>query len=230
LAIAHSTTLTRALAAAGPRRTLLTAVAGGLLAIRTLANGGDAEARTNRKRNKNRNKNKNKNKKRNRKQKNRTVVRADATCAGPGNSGLDSTDGNSRLAQTFTAITSGPLTRAELAIVKQPGTNGEYIVRMSPVDGSGVPANEVLAATSLSNLSVPDGASIAAFTFASPASAVAGATYGLVLTRPGSSHLQWDGVISGSCPGRSFVSTDQSAPFGAGVDGIDLIFTTFVNS
>src|SRR4051812_26534942 len=43
-------------------------------------------------------------------------IRTDATCAGAGNTGLGSTDGNTRLAQTFTALASGVLVRAELPL------------------------------------------------------------------------------------------------------------------
>jgi hypothetical protein len=154
----------------------------------------------------------------------------DATCPGPNDSGLGSTDGNTRLAQTFTALASGALVSAQLPLVKQAGTDGEYLLRLSAVDDSGIPTNDVLAETSVSNLSVPIGPSIVTFTFANPAAVTTGTQYALVLTRPGSTHLQWDGHLGDTCAGRGFVSTDQSAPFEEGIEGLDLIFTTFVSS
>jgi hypothetical protein len=157
------------------------------------------------------------------------ATRTDAACAGAGTTGLGSTDGNTRLAQTFTALSSGVLVRAELPLIKLLGTDGEYILRLSSVDDSGIPTNEVLAASAVSNLSVPDGPSIVSFAFASPPLVVAGVEYALVLTRPGSTHLQWEGDFDVSCPGGAFVSTDQTAPFVPPGSGVDLLFTTLVS-
>jgi hypothetical protein len=133
------------------------------------------------------------------------------------------------LAQTFTALSSGVLVRAELPLIKLLGTDGEYILRLSSVDDSGIPTNEVLAASAVSNLSVPDGPSIVSFAFASPPLVVADVEYALVLTRPGSTHLQWEGDFDVSCPGGAFVSTDQTAPFVAPGTRVDLLFTTLVS-
>jgi hypothetical protein len=134
------------------------------------------------------------------------------------------------LAQTFVALASGALVSAQLPLVKQPGTAGEYLLRLGPVDGSGLPTNDVLAETSVSNLSVPTGSSTVTFTFANPAAVAAGTQYALILTRPGSTHLQWDGHLGDTCAGRGFVSTDQAAPFAEEIEGLDLIFTTFVSA
>jgi hypothetical protein len=158
------------------------------------------------------------------------VIATAAACSAAGNTGLGTTSGNARLAQTFTATASGALVRAELGLIKVAGTVGDYIVRLSPVDGSGVPTNVVLGEAAVSNLGVPDGSSLIGFTFANPAPIVAGTRYALILTRPGSSQVQWDGDLDGGCPGEIFISSNQTAPFEEFVLDLDLRFTIFVRS
>jgi len=158
------------------------------------------------------------------------VTKVDATCSGPNHEGFGEFNGDYRFAQTFTALASGPLVRAELPIYKVAGSGGAYILRLSPVDGAGVPTNTVLAWASIPNLSVPgDEDTTVTFTFADPASVVAGAQYALVLTRPGSNQLLWVGHVGGTCSGSVFFSPSQTAAFTADA-GLDLIFTTFVTS
>jgi hypothetical protein len=225
----HFAALMGGLISSASRRTVLAGLSGGLLAAAPVVPGRDmAEARKKGKRRK-----KGKKQQQNPQQPPSPpgpVTRVDALCPGPSGTSLGSTDGNSRVAQTLAALASGALVRAELPIIKGAGTNGEYIVRLSPVDPSGFPTNAVLAETSVSNLSVPTGPSIVAFNFANPASVVAGTEYALVLTRPGSTHLQWEGNLGDSCSGGAFVSTDQTTAFIQPSESIDLIVTTFVSS
>jgi hypothetical protein len=107
---------------------------------------------------------------------------------------------------------------------------GDYILRLGPLDASGIPTNDVLAEASVANAAVPDFESIVNFVFVKPATVGAGTEYALILTRPGGDLLAWDGHINDTCAGSAFVSRDQSAPFLAAPPGIDLIFTTFVSS
>ncbi len=208
----------RSLAHLPTRRGLLAGLAGGLFAAHPFALlVEEIEAKKHGKR-------------KNKKRKKKAKVRVDATCGGPPESGLGSSDGASRLAQTFTASASGALVQAQVFIFKLEGSAGEYLLRVSPVDGSGVPTNDVLAETSVSNLGVPAGETLTTFTFANPPPVVAGTTYALILTRPGSSNLGWKGHSGDTCSGRGFVSVDQTAPFAEGIAGLDLIFTTFVRS
>lgn len=165
--------------------------------------------------------------KKHKKKKKRT--RADATCPGPSDDALAIAAVNGRLAQTFTAIASGPLLRAELRITEPALTLGDYLLRLSSVDGAGVPTNIVLAETPALDVDVPNGQSTVSFAFASPFSIKAGTKYALVLTRPGSDQLVWAGHGSNSCTGTSFISDSQGGPFVA-AGNIDLIFTTFVKS
>jgi hypothetical protein len=154
------------------------------------------------------------------------LIRADATCPGPAFTVVVSI-GDSRLAQTFTAIATGPLVRAELGIAKEPGTTGDYVLRLSPLDGSDVPTDEVFAETVVANRNVPDGSSTVSFTFANPAIVVAGTEYALVLTRPDSNDVRWD-VTDVSCGGQIFFSFDQTEEFSPAFEGFDFVFTTFL--
>jgi hypothetical protein len=153
----------------------------------------------------------------------------DAICAGSGESNLGGS-GNIRLAQTFTALTSGPLLRADLLITKLAGSLGEYILQVGQVDAFGEPTNDVLASTSVANLAVPDGQSTVSFNFGNPATVVASTQYSLVLSRPDSTHLQWQGQNGDACAGRAFASVNQSGEFLPADVDLDLVFTTFVTS
>ena len=126
------------------------------------------------------------------------------------------------------AIASGLLVKAQLLIDKDAGTIGDYILRLSTVNG-GVPTNNVLAVAVVSGPSVADEESTVTFTFATPFSVVAGTRYALVLTRPGSPHLQWAGHNDDSCSGQAFVSQNQTEPF-LDAATFDCIFTVFVSS
>jgi hypothetical protein len=219
--------LVRSLTESSSRRGLLRGASVTALALAAMRLPLDAEA-----------KNKKKGKKKKKKKKTQPVTpapppspvtRADALCPGAANDAVTILDVNARIAQTFTAIASGPLVRAEVRVIKPPATLGDFILRLAPVDGSGVPTNIVLAETPLLDINVPNGPSTVSFTFANPASVVAGTTYALVLTRSGSDQLAWGGKMGDGCTGTAFLSPSQSAPFAA-VGGLDLIFATFVTS
>src|SRR5262245_13191561 len=145
------------------------------------------------------------------------VTRVDATCAGAKVSAGGSRDGNVRVAQTFTALSSGLLVTAEVPIMKQAESVGDYVLRLSPLD-SGFPTNMVLAEAVVANTSVPIGGREGVpvtFTFGTPASVAAGTQYALVLTRPAGDLLAWRGDLENPCTGRSFSSSNQTEPFTA---------------
>jgi len=157
------------------------------------------------------------------------VTKADAVCPGPTNDAYAIGGVDWRLAQTFTALTSGSLVKAELLLSEPAGSLGDYVLRIAPADGAGIPTNIILAETAVLDIDVPNGKSTVSFTFANPASVVAGNSYALVLTRPGSDKLVWLGHIGDSCTGTTYLSESQFGEFVA-VGNIDLIFQTFVNS
>jgi hypothetical protein len=213
---------TRTRMAAASRRGVLAGLTGGLLATGfIIRDEDDAEARKQHKRRK---------RGKNTKDKNKPKIRVDATCSTSGGVGSSSSDGNVRFAQTFSALASGPLVKAELLVEKQAGSTGDFILRLGPVDGSGFPTNEVLAVSVAADASVPDGVSTVTFTFANPASVVAGVEYALILTRPGGDFIGALGQLGNSCAGQRFFSPDQKQPFQLDSSGFDLEFTTFVRS
>ena len=202
------------------RRVIVASLASGLMAAGIVGNSvHDVEGRKKGKRRKNRRKQRNDRKPR---------TRADATCPGPADFGLNDPAGNVRFAQTFTAQASGSLVSAELQLSKQAGSDGDYILRLSPVDGAGVPTNEVLAETSAANVDVPEGSPFVRFTFAKPASVKAGVDYALVMTRT-AGDVGWNARGSNSCAGTAFQSQGQEAFRAVGAND-DFIFTAFVRS
>jgi len=223
--IARFDTLIRALTTT-PRRGLLTALGGGLLAS-GLAWPGEDEEIAAKKGGQRRRQRRRRGKRRKGKDRNKPpVVKADARCIG--NSDIDfGAIENSRRAQTFTALSSGALVRAELTVGKDEDALDEWILRLSPVDGEGVPTNDVLAETVVPDTSVPLGpATAVTFEFADPPAVVAGTTYALVLTR--GEFFKWAARNGNICQGQAFSSSDQTAPFDE--TDADFIYTTFVAS
>jgi hypothetical protein len=157
------------------------------------------------------------------------VTKADAVCPAPTNDAYAIGGVDWRLVQTFTALASGSLVKAELLLSEPAGSLGDYVLRIAPTDGAGIPTNIILAETAVLDIDVPNGKSTVSFTFAAPASVVAGNSYALVLTRPGSDKLVWLGHIGDSCLGTTYFSESQFGPFFP-VGNIDLIFQTFVSS
>jgi type IV secretory pathway VirB10-like protein len=154
------------------------------------------------------------------------VARPDARCVGSSDVDFGAIE-NSRLAQTFTALSSGTLVRAELRVFKNDeSTLDDWILRLSPVDETGEPSNRVLSQASVADASVPSGGSSVIFDFANPFSVVAGTTYALVLTR--AEFFFWSKLNGNFCQGTAFHSSDQSGPF-TETDG-DFVYTTFVAS
>jgi hypothetical protein len=220
--INHVDTLLQSLKSAISRRGLLAGLSGGLLATRSAAHGGDeAAARKRRKRRK----------KRKRSDKKRAVTRADASCPGPSAGIIPiASSGEFRFAQTFTAGRSGELVRAEIEILRNTATAGDFILRLAPLDSEGVPTNTVLAESSVRGAEAPEDPATVSFSFADPASVEAGITYALVLTRPGGDRFGWAVEAAAGCPGERFRSVDQSAPFETQGSGLGFVFTTFVRS
>lgn len=157
------------------------------------------------------------------------TVQAAATCAAAETSGFG---GNApkRLAQTFTPSLSGALASADLKLQKIPGSQGDFILHLSPVDAFGVPTNEVLAAASVSNPSVPDEVSTVRFTFPTPVRVTANVPLALVLTRPGTTAIVWHAALGDACGGLTFESANQAAPFTIFASDLDFIFTVFVRA
>jgi hypothetical protein len=149
----------------------------------------------------------------------------DANCPGPETIAFPSGD-DARWAQTFTALTSGSLVRAETEIGKS-GPAGDFAMQILATDAAGDPINTVLASTTIPDASVPTGNSRISGVFASPATVVAGEQYAFVITRPGEEFTVRDRGDN-PCPGAEYLSVSQTAPFGGADTCCDLIFAVFV--
>jgi hypothetical protein len=167
--------------------------------------------------------------KKNKKRKERgPQTRVDAACPGPRDNAFI-VGSLARLAQTFTAGVSGQLVKAELGINHGLDSRGEYILRLSPVDGDGVPTDEVLAAAFVPEGDVATGDSTVTFTFLDPATVEANTQYALVLVRMGPGNFSWLSRAGDVCLGRGFLSDGLSAQFEPR-EGQDFVFTAFVRS
>jgi hypothetical protein len=217
----HLAAWRRSLTAAASRRGALITL-GGLLATNSLALGVDeASAKKHRKNRKHRKH------KRNSKP---TSTRVDAICPGPtDNTGFTLNEG-SRFAQTFTTLSTGRLVLAELLISAFSNGSANLSLELRDVDGSGVPANKVLAKASIDVTHVPDGESTVFFSFAAPPQVAANRKYALVLSNAGTRNVSWKGHRTATCDGHAFASEPSTEPFEPQVEDLDLIFTTIVSS
>jgi hypothetical protein len=152
----------------------------------------------------------------------------DANCPGPPTTqgGLTA---NQRIAQTFTAQTTGSLVRGEIEVTKPPMTIGDWVMEIYATDGSGNPTNMLLASTTIADVTVPTGNSrLVGAPFTTPASVQAGQQYALSLRRSAS----WSARDRGGnpCAGVEFFSDSSSGSwvFSNGVNTLDLVFAVFV--
>jgi hypothetical protein len=143
-------------------------------------------------------------------------------------------DGDGRLAETFVATRNGKLSRAKIVVEKLSGSSGDYILRISPVSGSDVPTNDVLAETTVSDARLAEGGPVTItgkFAKATAAQLVAGTRYALVVTRPGSgaNQLRVSSKTGDPCPETEgiFISESQTASFGKLI-GADIAFKVFI--
>jgi hypothetical protein len=153
----------------------------------------------------------------------------DASCPGPPDSDVFSSNGGKRVAQTFTALHSGALTTAQMSITKS-GTPGDWVIQIDSVDGSGTPTNTVLASTSVPDSSVTMTGVPVTITgsFAAPATVVAGQHFAIMVSRPGSDFISVGRRMGNVCPGGAFAADPSPAAFSSLVADIDLVFATFV--
>ena len=154
---------------------------------------------------------------------------ADANCPGP-QTGGPSGDGDDRFAQTFTAINTGKLTRAQAPLVKVTGTE-DFVFAIHTV-ASGVPTDTRLAATLVLGDTVSGTYSLQEGAFAAPANVVAGQQYAFAVSRPGSDVASWAAAFRNGnpCAGVAYESESSAAPFSTAsiAPGVDMLFAVFV--
>jgi hypothetical protein len=153
----------------------------------------------------------------------------DANCPGPSNGTLGVSDTDPRIAQTFTAQSTGSLTRGEIEIVKA-GPGNDWGMQILATDGLGNPTNSVLASTTIADSTVPNGNQPIAGEFAAPASVEAGQQYAISIAHP--PDVQVRIRSPDPCPGKPFESFSQSGPWFS-VDPVlgpeyDVVFAVYV--
>ena len=141
-----------------------------------------------------------------------------------------SAGGDWNYAQTFTPLASGQLVSAQFAIIKNTGSIGDYILRLTTVNGSGVPTDTVLTAAVVPNGAVADGDSLVTFTFANPFPVVTTTIYALVLARQGPGVPGVRGFEADTCAGAAFRKTSAAGSFSPINFPSDIFFATFVSS
>ncbi len=213
----------RAISTFTSRRGLLATATAGLFAVRQLADGAiTSEAKKKRNRKKKGKNKRNKN--------DRTETRVDAICpelTDDGSLGL----GEGRfLAQTFTALNSGRLVRAELLIDTLPDGPGDLTLQLRHSNASGVPTDDVLAETLVASSDVPAEASTVSFAFPNPPAVAASQEYALVLSQRGPRSVVWKGQSGDTCDGQASRREPGAERFEVLSDGNDFIFTTSVRS
>jgi hypothetical protein len=153
----------------------------------------------------------------------------DAACLGSSGVYHQPTNG-SRVAETFTALHTGAVTRAQFSVYKDSATTGDYVLDLRTLAGSSVPTDTVLASTTVLNASVPDGQSLISNTFSAPPSVVAGQRYALGVSRPGGSQIAIE-VLSNPCSDNQLFTSPGSGlpwtmPNGGSWDARFAVFVT----
>jgi hypothetical protein len=131
-----------------------------------------------------------------------------AECAGPPDTTTSFDDRDVRLAQTFTTARGGPLSRIRLTLHKEAKTEGDWLVRISPVDSAGRPTNEVLAEATIDDEFLPPGDHLLIVDFAKSKTAklTEKTTYALVVSRPGACQIGLRTRAGDPCAGTFYAS------------------------
>jgi hypothetical protein len=150
----------------------------------------------------------------------------DANCPGPPNTNYNPL-ANVRAAETFKALHTGTVVRAQLEINKL-ASGGNFTMQILDTDpASGAPVNGILGSGTTPDSSVPDGDTTLSVTFNSPAPVTAGHLYALVTTRP--DEFQITDRSGNPCPdGMEWNSPGPTEPFSSDPN-YDQVFSVFVN-
>jgi hypothetical protein len=148
----------------------------------------------------------------------------DASC-GPAEGSTSNPNG--RLAQTFTPLSNGLLTSAEIDI--DPFAEGEsFVVEILEVGSDGAPTNTVLTATSVTPAFPGMSFQTTTVVFASPATVNAGQQYALSVRKPGGTP-QVGVRVGNDCPGALYGSPSETGSWNLVFSGNqDMVFATFL--
>jgi hypothetical protein len=147
----------------------------------------------------------------------------DAECLGP-HTFLLEPGLNQRVAQTFTAQTSGSVVQGRVEIQKLASGSGDWVMEIFATDNSGTPVNPALATTTIPDAGVPVGDSTLIGHFTAPASVEPGKQYALSVVRSARFFFRARG--GDPCPGQVFAIF--SGTWSATAPGDDLLFMVLV--
>jgi hypothetical protein len=208
-------------APAGSRRRLLTRAGGAGGTLAALLGLAESAAKKN-----------GKHKRKKRKRTKGPSLRLAYAGAGPPD-GYDLHPSGTRLAQTFVAGRRGTLRRVQVAIAKQDGSSGNWLVQvLAANDDTPSPSPvSVLAAVTMPDAEVPAGASVRTADVAGPGPVLeAGTAYAVAIWRDGDSPgLGYHDHTSGaSCAGGQFSAIGAGAFSDAFQEEFDLVVSVFV--
>jgi len=130
------------------------------------------------------------------------------------------------IAQTFSPTVSGRLTRVEVSLGQEPGSEGDFIVQVRNIDVFGDPGASVLASAVVPDAAVPEGApALVNVAFTQGPLLQAGERYALVIEREGDSSVIF-GSRESDCPGHLYFGFDGSNFIQVSIS--DLVFRLFV--
>ena len=152
---------------------------------------------------------------------------ADASCSQVNNQNFT---GSRRFVQSFTAQHSGKLAVAQVYVAGF--ANGDdFTVGVMSLDGSGVPTGTFLASAALPDVNAGATTTVLTAIFTSPATVVAGGTYGLSIEiAPGQGYIsRGTTAASSGCTGTYFFDSLASNAFSP-VSSTDMLFQTYVET
>jgi hypothetical protein len=169
----------------------------------------------------------------------------DANCSGPtdNTAGVGDHDG-ARWAQTFSPINGGYLSEVRLFVEEEGHLGDNLKVQITPVNSSDL--SPVFPVAPLAEATVPDNSIPTAptypylvevaFDFPNPPAVNASGEYAIVLSRSNTSGVLGIGIKTDHTTGNGFPCPDGSLyesgatsdPWGAPLDGVDAVFSTFV--
>jgi hypothetical protein len=158
------------------------------------------------------------------------AVLLDANCPGPPDDSID-VQPDQRLAQTFTAVHTGAVVRAQTEIEKTSSGNDFQLQILAINYATGGPTNALVGPpATIPDSSVPTGDSMLVGNFGPGVEIHGGVRYALAVTRPGGplfTVLDRDG---NPCPGEEWGSNTQTDPFGLLIPStFDFVYQVIVN-
>ena len=160
----------------------------------------------------------------------------DATCPPTSSMGGRHTTNNYWEAQTFTALSNGRLTGAEV-MINEPSaqdSSGDIVVKVARVDAEGRPTNDILASTVIPDAEVDSsfGMRVANFPLESSASVVAGKRYALIVHKSNATSFIWwqRDTEAPNCVGRAYYRNPETVLYHAWNTDHDYIYKTYVTA